>query len=396
MKLAFASFVTIVLAIWALMHVYVFWRLSSLPWINEQLSIRWIALVAALLWLSYPLARVLHAKGPGIVAVPLEWIGSIWVGVLFLLLSMLIGVELVTAGGRLFPNATPVLRSAAVLTAVAFSLIALVQGLRPPVVRDHEVRLADLPPELDGLVVVALTDLHLGSLNVKRRTQRLVDQVKSMGPDAIVVIGDVIEGNASQIRDLLPVLRQLRAPRGIWAVTGNHEYYSGIDHSVRVLESAGFTVLRDRTDELAPGLVFAGVDDLTGRQQFGDGTGHVARVLEDRPPGAAILLSHSPMEARQSALAGAGLMLCGHTHAGQIWPFNYVVQLRYPLLAGRYDVEGMPVIVCRGTGTWGPPMRLWRPNEMLRITLRATALNNARGDGKPTSNARTSAPPSRP
>ena len=64
-------------------------------------------------------------------------------------------------------------------------------------------------------------------------------------------------------------------------------------------------------------------------------------------------------------------MLSGHTHAGQIWPFNYLVRLRYPLLAGRYDVEGMPVIVCRGTGTWGPPMRLWRRSEMLRITLRA-------------------------
>jgi len=138
-----------------------------------------------------------------------------------------------------------------------------------------------------------------------------------------------------------------------------------------VMESAGFTVLRDRTEELAPGLVVAGVDDLTARQQFGDGTANVAGVLEDRPRGAVILLSHSPLEAQQSALAGAGLMLCGHTHAGQIWPFNYVVQLRYPLLAGRYDVERMPVIVCRGTGTWGPPMRLWRPSEMLRITLRA-------------------------
>jgi predicted MPP superfamily phosphohydrolase len=140
---------------------------------------------------------------------------------------------------------------------------------------------------------------------------------------------------------------------------------------VRLLEAAGFEVLRDRWSEVLPGLIVAGVDDLTARQQFGDGTGHVARALNGHLAGAVVLLSHSPLEATQAARAGVGLMLSGHTHAGQIWPFGYLVRLRYPLLAGRYDVDGMPVIVCRGTGTWGPPMRLWRRSEILRITLRS-------------------------
>ena len=94
-------------------------------------------------------------------------------------------------------------------------------------------------------------------------------------------------------------------------------------------------------------------------------------ALANRPPGAAILLSHSPLQAGAAAAAGAGLMLSGHTHDGQIWPFGYLVRLSYPLLGGRYEVDGMPVIVCRGTGTWGPRMRLWRPSEILRITLRS-------------------------
>ena len=95
------------------------------------------------------------------------------------------------------------------------------------------------------------------------------------------------------------------------------------------------------------------------------------KALSGRPPGATVFLSHTPWETEKAAGAGAGLMLSGHTHGGQIWPFSYMVRLRYPLLGGRYDVNGMTVIVCRGTGTWGPRMRLWRPGEILRITLRS-------------------------
>jgi hypothetical protein len=117
--------------------------------------------------------------------------------------------------------------------------------------------------------------------------------------------------------------------------------------------------------------VLAGVDDLTARQQFGDTVNPLQQVLTNRSPGAVILLSHSPWQAETAAALGAGLMLSGHTHGGQIWPFNYLVRLRYPLVDGRHQVAGMPVIVCRGTGTWGPRMRLWRPAEILRLTLRS-------------------------
>ena len=118
-------------------------------------------------------------------------------------------------------------------------------------------------------------------------------------------------------------------------------------------------------------LLVAGVDDLTARRQFGRPDRPVAKALAGRPPGAVVLLSHSPLQADTAAAAGAGLMLSGHTHDGQIWPFRWLVRLSYPLLGGRYEVAGMPVIVCRGTGTWGPRMRLWRPSEIVRITLRA-------------------------
>ncbi|MBU0464032.1 MAG: metallophosphoesterase, partial [Proteobacteria bacterium] len=122
--------------------------------------------------------------------------------------------------------------------------------------------------------------------------------------------------------------------------------------------------------QVRPGLVLAGVEDLTIRRRSGQNSDPISKALAGRPPGAVILLSHTPWQTKKAASAGVGLMLSGHTHGGQIWPFGYLVRKRYPLLEGRYKVDGMTAIVCRGTGTWGPRMRLWHPGQILRVTLR--------------------------
>ncbi|MGD8882151.1 MAG: metallophosphoesterase, partial [Desulfobacterales bacterium] len=141
--------------------------------------------------------------------------------------------------------------------------------------------------------------------------------------------------------------------------------------SIHLIDAAGFRLLRNRWVEVRPGFILAGVDDLTSKYRAGQGGDFISSALADRPPGVTVLLSHTPWQADRAADAGASLMLSGHTHGGQIWPFGYLVRRVYPLLGGRYEVGGMSVIVCRGTGTWGPRMRLWRPGEILRVTLRS-------------------------
>jgi predicted MPP superfamily phosphohydrolase len=136
-----------------------------------------------------------------------------------------------------------------------------------------------------------------------------------------------------------------------------------------MFEEAGVHLLRNAWIDLRPGLVMAGVDDLSGNQNAGDARAYLATALAARPVGATVLLSHAPVQADFAAGKGVDLMLSGHTHGGQIWPFDYVVKQRFPLLEGMYEVGGMRVIVSRGTGTWGPRMRLWRPAEILRVTL---------------------------
>jgi uncharacterized protein len=371
----FAIFIALVLTVWALMHWYVFWRLGTIPWVAAHSSIRGLVLAAVGLGLSYPLARILNAWNLEAVGRPLEFAAAVWIGVLFLVLAALLAVDLVTAGGLLFTPVAPHLRSGAVLVAGILSLVGIAQGLRAPVVRDYEVRVAGLPPERDGLLLVAISDLHLGTLKGEGWLTKLFGRVKDLKPDLVVIVGDLVDGNVRHVETLLPVLQQLRSPLGVWAVTGNHEYYAGLEPSVKLIEAAGYHLLRDDWAEATPGLIIAGVDDLTAREQFGQRDDAVEQALANRPPGATILLSHSPLESGRASAAGANLMLSGHTHAGQIWPFNFLVRIKYPLLAGRYDVAGMTLIVGRGTGTWGPPMRLWRPSEILRIKLRTPDAN---------------------
>lgn len=365
---AFVVFLSAVLSIWASMHAYVFWRLSSLPWITARFSGRTLFIVAFALWASYPLARIFSAHAPRLLGWPVEYAAASWIGILFLLFSAFLVVDVATAGGWFFSTQTDLWRQWAALAAVALSLIAMAQGLREPVVRDYQVHVPGLPRK--ELTVLALTDLHLGRLIGNGWTKRLVERVQLMKPDLILIGGDLVDGEIDRVEPLVPVLRQLQAPLGVWAVTGNHEFYAGADASVALFKECGFKVLRDQSTEIAPGLVLAGVDDLTARRDFGHDTlVPLQHTLENRPKGATILLSHSPLQADVANRLGVRLMISGHTHHGQIWPFSRLVALRYQFLGGRYEVGDMSVIVSRGAGTWGPRMRLWHPSEIVRIHL---------------------------
>ena len=365
----FTVFLTIVLSIWGAMHAYVFSRLAAVPWVTQHISRRGIVILALVMWSSYPLVRFLEASPLQRFVWPLEYLAANWIGVLFLLLALVLALDVVTLGGFLFADRASVWRGWAALIALGLSAVAIAQALRAPVVRDYEVSLPGLPRERDGLVMVAISDLHLGTLLRESWLEGIVQHVNTLKTDVVVVVGDLIDGNVDRVEPMVPLLQKLRAPLGVWAVTGNHEYYAGVEESSRLFERAGFSVLRDRSAAIAPGLVLAGVDDLTARRQMGSPDQSITKALSNRSEGAAILLSHSPMQLESAATAGAGLVLCGHTHNGQIWPFNYLVGLNYEYVGGRNALSGMPVIVCRGTGTWGPRMRLWRPSEIVRITL---------------------------
>lgn len=360
----------ILVSIFTVLHIYVVWRAASVPFLKRHIPVTFIIGAGVLLWASFFLGRVVGHGGSGVVAGTLEFVSMTWMAVLFLLFVSLLAVDLITVFGFLLSRLAPSLRGWALVTGVVLSVIALVQGFRPPVVQNYEVRVPGLSQEMDGTVIVAMSDLHLGSLIGEQWLVKRVSQVREQRPDLVVLLGDLFEGHGKPRGELLPALRRLTAPLGVWAVPGNHEFHGGNNGAMDLLDEAGIRLLRDRWVEVRPGFVVAGVDDLTSSRRRGRDIDHISKAVAGRPPGTTILLSHTPWQTKQAANAGVNLMLCGHTHSGQIWPFGYMVRLFYPLLEGRYEAAGMPVIVSRGTGTWGPRMRLWRPGEILRVTLR--------------------------
>ncbi|MFC1869007.1 metallophosphoesterase [Thermodesulfobacteriota bacterium] len=347
-----------------------FWRAASVPLIAQHVSLKLLIGAGVVLWAAFFIGRVYGHHGTGAFASVIEFFGMTWMAVLFLLFLVLLVIDIVTGFGFLFPGLAPSLRGWAFLIGGLLSVVALVQGLRPPIIQNYEVRLPGLPREMDGAVIVAMSDLHIGSQLGKRWLSARVAQVMAKSPDLVCLLGDIFEGHGQGHDELLPVLQRISAPLGVWAVKGNHEFHQRHNGGISLMKEAGIQLLQNRWVRVRPGFILAGVDDLTSNHRRGLGGDPVSRALLDRPPGATVLLSHTPWEAEKAAKAGTGLMLSGHTHGGQIWPFGYLIRHMYPILGGRYEVAGMTVIVSRGAGTWGPRMRLWRPGEILRVTLK--------------------------
>jgi len=362
-------FGTVLTSVITFMHIYVFWRAATVPFIKNRVPKAALLGACVVLWLTFYMGRVLGHGGTGTLAMIAELIGMTWMATLFLIFICLLTTDLLTGFGFLLPRIAPSLRGLALITGMALSVIAIIQGVRPPVVENYDVYLSGLPHAMEDTVIVAVSDLHLGSLIGERWLEARIAQVRKEKPDLVVLLGDIFEGHSESQDKLLSVMSRLSAPLGVWAVCGNHESYRRRAAGNALLDKAGFEILHNRWIEVRPGFIVAGVDDLTSMRRSGQYVDLVSKALAGRPQGATILFSHTPWEAEKAADAGVGLMLCGHTHGGQIWPFDYLVKRRYPLLEGRYEVNGMMVIVSRGTGTWGPRMRLWSPGEILRVIL---------------------------
>lgn len=366
-------FMTFFFTAWTGFHLYVFWRLASIPVVVRYVPRKYLFAIATLLWASFFLRRLLDNQGVQTLAQPLELFVMNWLGTLFLLFVCFLIVDIVTALGFLFRRRVPMLRTIGFLAGIVLAGVAFIQGMRPPIVHDYEVRLPGLPVADDGLQIAVISDLHVGSLHDGEWLAARIEQVKGLQPDIVIMLGDLFEGDSqSEHQDsMITMLRGLIPRFGVWAVMGNHESHGGRGSSVRFLEDAGIHVLRNEWSEVLPGLALGGIDDGEHHESPATSVDRVKQFLAAKPRGdATVFLSHRPQMVDEAASAGVGLMLCGHTHGGQIWPFSYVSGYVNTYLAGRYDVDGMPLIVNRGAGTWGPRMRLWLPGEILRIKLR--------------------------
>ncbi len=361
----------------SVLHLYCTWRVGSLPIVRRRIGLRgwWVA--SAVVWVIYIAGVRIGDEPAGLITWALSQFAFHWLMSLFLLGLCLLAVDVVTGFGYWKLRRLAALRLGAVTVGAAMVVIALVQGLRPPVVTHYEVALPGLPTQLDGTTLVAISDMHLGAGIGRDWLAARVEQIQALNPDLVVMIGDLTEGEALLVPGLEETLRGLRAPLGVWAVTGNHEFHGDTPATIALFESAGVRWLRDQTVELRTGLRLAGLDYLREHKQNDSPEPRLLKRLAGPDDGAALLLSHVPLQVEAAADAGFKFMLSGHTHGGQVWPFGYLVSQRYPYFLGHYRVGDMQLIVGRGAGTWGARMRLWQPGEILHITLRSRGVQRS-------------------
>jgi predicted MPP superfamily phosphohydrolase len=363
MTLFLLSFV----GIYGVMH-YVVWRgvrpLLPLHPCVLPLALGWIVLMMAAPLLS----RLLERSGADLPARIAAWGGYLWLGFLFIAFALFALRALVSALILLLNRTVPSLALAplnAPASAIAVLGLTLLLGTyalyEASIIRIETVtiRSAALPPELPTLRIVQLSDLHLGLIHRAGTLRTVVEKIRKLQPDLLVATGDMVDARLDHLEELVPLTASLTPPLGKFAVTGNHEVYVGMKESLDFLEQGGFTVLRNQRIVIQPGLNIVGVDDpATGKAQSEAG------LLPAGKEGFTLLLKHRPLV--NASISGRfDLQLSGHAHRGQLFPFNLLTRLHYPQQDGLYSLApGAWLYASRGTGTWGPPMRLFSPPEI--------------------------------
>ncbi|MGI5212667.1 metallophosphoesterase [Plantactinospora sp. CA-290183] len=260
------------------------------------------------------------------------------------------------------------------LTATGITGYGVRTALGPPQVDRVRIPLAKLPRSMDGLRIATVSDIHIGPLLGRGHTERIVATINRLDADLVAVVGDLVDGTVAELGDAAAPLAGLRSRYGNFFVTGNHEYYSGVREWVAEVDRLGLRVLQNQRQEiLARGgaLDLAGVNDPTGAElEFGAGPDFAAALGGRDPSRPVVLLAHQPVQVHEAAKYGVDLQLSGHTHGGQIVPFNYFVRLQQPVVSGHATVDGTQVYVTNGAGFWGPPVRVGAPPQVTLVELR--------------------------
>jgi predicted MPP superfamily phosphohydrolase len=366
-------------------HYYLWHRLVRAPELGPPWDRRggWIFVGLALLVpVGMVLVRTLPRPGSTVAAAIVYG----WLGVAILLFFLLSASEIVRATIHITSNATAgpmdaerrTVLSRAIAGFVAVAALGLAgtgasSALGRIALQSVRVPLRRLPRELSGFRIVQLSDLHIGPTLGAGWLREVVAQVNALEPDLVAITGDLVDGSVSELREQVAPLADLRAKHGVFFVTGNHEYYSGADAWIAELTRLGVRVLRNEHVRIGDGdasFDLAGVDDYSARRVHKSHGPDLKRALAGRDPGReVVLLAHQPKQIHEAERHDVGLMLSGHTHGGQIFPWNFFVRIDQPYIAGLSRQGATQIYVSRGTGFWGPPMRVGAPSEISVLEL---------------------------
>ncbi|MDG4822118.1 metallophosphoesterase [Asanoa sp. WMMD1127] len=260
------------------------------------------------------------------------------------------------------------------LTAAGITGYGVRTALGSPRLDRVQITLAKLPRTMDGLRIATVSDIHLGPLAGRAHTERVVAAINRTQADIVAVVGDLVDGSVSELGAAAAPLREIQSRHGAFFVTGNHEYYSGAEEWLAEVERLGIRTLRNQRQLIRANggaIDLAGVNDIAGE---GTSTGgpDIPGTLKDRDPKIpVVLLAHQPVQVHDAAEHGVDLQLSGHTHGGQMVPFNYAVRLEQPVVSGYGRFRDTQLYVTNGAGFWGPPVRVGAPPQVTLVELRS-------------------------
>ena len=397
-------FIGVFLLILVAAYAYAGWRLLGGTGLRRGVArIVWMALALLLLLpVGVFVLQVVGEWGPS--STVLVWPAYVALGFVSFVVTLLLVRDGVWALGRLLRALRGRMRNAEVPVsperrlllirgsslgvvgaAAALTGYGIIRARRTPPVVVVEVPFRGLHPDLEGFTIMQITDVHAGLTVGRSFVEAIVEQANTRAVDLLVMTGDMVDGSVPALRDDVEPMGRLSARYGRYFVTGNHEYYSGVEPWIAEMRRIGFSVLLNEHVVLERGgarVVLAGVTDPTGGQFLPEHASSVARAVDGAPDAdLRLLLAHQPKSIFEAATLNIDLQLSGHTHGGQFVPWNFFAAMAQPYISGLHRHEHTWIYVSRGAGYWGPPVRVGAASELSLIRLvpeRATG----RGGGK--------------
>jgi uncharacterized protein len=359
------------LSLYGGINFYFFFRARSIFQFSGLLQ-GVLLLLLILLILAPVLVRLAESVRWEQLARVIAYIGYVWMAFVFLFFFSSIILELIRVISRLIvPSAgTIALKTATFWLSAALAAALVVYGyIDAQHIRVRHLEVAtdkSLPPG-GKLRIVQVSDVHIGIIIDEKRLTPLVEKIREANPDLLVCTGDLLDGELDNIMKITPLCAAIQPKYGKFGILGNHEYYAGIGRALEFTRAAGFQLLRDDSAQAA-GITIFGADDITGRP-FADPNKRKAfqKALSEKHDGFVLYLKHQP---KVDENARFDLMLSGHTHGGQLLPFRLIVRFFFPMDYGAYPLgDNKLLYVSRGSGTWGPPVRVFAPPEITVIDL---------------------------
>ncbi|NLI83521.1 MAG: metallophosphoesterase [Deltaproteobacteria bacterium] len=365
-------FLAVFITVYGLLNVYVLSKVRFL--LPDRPATPFLLLFFLALMVLAPIgARLSESHGHLTLARLIAYPGYSWMGLVFLAFWLFLLADMVTLLAK-WTQVAPFLRNPVLKSREATGFLFVVVAvlflhglLEARSIRTERVTVVTekLPPGVSRLRIVQISDVHLGIMVGERRLENILQAVERAEPDLMVLTGDMVDGNLADGEGLIRQLSGIQPPLGKFAVTGNHEHYAGIEQSVAFLRKCGFRVLRGEGVNVEGIITIVGVDDAAG-QGASDESDLLASLQGRR---FVLLLKHRPQVADGSR-GRFDLQLSGHAHRGQIFPFRFFTGIRYPMQDGLHQLEGGgKLYASRGTGTWGPPIRLLSPPEVTVIDV---------------------------